>query len=238
MPGAGGGVDGGPEPVGQGRRHDGRIVIAGVSEAFGDLELAMARRHGERPDIVPARLGDEVRQGQIGLAVRLLDLLTQGVEASDLGGAGLVGIDGDVVADGVGRPEADHALGGEPCLVDDPLQHRPGVLEQVARGRTDDLVVEDQRIAADQLPAGEEGCPVDVIGQVLKIPAVERPDPDEGRRAGHPVGRIGPEPVLARLGQGGAGLDLLAARILFADADVFVAGDRLILRPLGFGKQT
>jgi hypothetical protein len=123
------------------------------------------------------------------------------VEAGDFGGAGLVGPDHDVVAVGIGGPEADDPLGREPFLLDDPLQHRLRVLEQILRRLADDLVLQDQRIAADQFPAGEEGRPVDVVGEVLQIPAVEGAHAEEGRLAGQGSRRLGPEAVLPRGGQ-------------------------------------
>ena len=111
------------------------------------------------------------------------------------------------------------------------------VVEQVARGLAHHLVLQDERIAADQLPAGEEGRPVDVVGEVLQVPGVERPHADE---AGLPDGRLvrcGPPAIVARLPDRGARLDLLAARILFTDFDVFVARGRFVPGAVGLGQQ-
>ena len=158
------------------------------------------------------------------------------MEAGDLGVARLGGEDDDVVAGGAGGPEADHALGGKPLLVDDSLQHGLRVGEQIPGGLADDLVVKDQRIAADQLPTGEEWGPVDVVGEVLKIPGLEGPHADEAGLAGAGLIGVELEAVLARLIQAGAGLDLLAPGVLFPNADVFVAGGGFVPGPFG-GRQ-
>ena len=133
------------QTVGQRRGEDGGVVVAGGLEARGDLRLAEAGGDREAADVVgPAPIGrDEIGQGDVGAALALGHLLAKGVEARALGRAGLVGPDDDVVAVGVGRPEADDAAGFEPALGDDPLQHGLRVSEQIARRLADDLVLQD-----------------------------------------------------------------------------------------------
>ncbi|MNT57603.1 hypothetical protein D3C72_1949830 [compost metagenome] len=75
-----------------------------------------------------------------------------------------------------------------------------------------------------------------MVGQIGQIPGVKRAHADEGRLARHGLGRIDVEAVFARVLQRGAGLHLLAARVLFADADVLVARRGLVIRLFG-GRQ-
>ncbi len=65
------------------------------------------------PESAGATKSDRLR---FGLAVGLGRLLADAVQAGPLGGAGLVGVDDDVVAVGVGRPEPDDRLRAEPVL--------------------------------------------------------------------------------------------------------------------------
>ena len=230
------------EAVRKSRGHDRRIVVAGRLEGLGAFLLAVAGGHRETAD--PVRLGphrrDEVGQSHVRpTAVRLGrgfdDLLAKCVQAGQLGRPGFVGVQDDVVAVGIGRPEADHALGGEPLLADDPLQHGLGVGEQVRRRLAHNVVGQDLRIAADQLPAGEERRPVDVSRQVGQVPGLERSCADEAgsrRVIGRPVGGEG---VVARLIEGRTGALVLTAGEGLAHLDVF--GRRLGLQPVLFRRR-
>ena len=88
---------------------------------------------------------DEIGSATLARPSRSRDLLAQRVQRRDRLVARLVGIDDDVVALGIGRPEADHGRGAEPFLVDDLLQHRLRVVEERARGLAELRVVEDRR---------------------------------------------------------------------------------------------
>ena len=145
-------------------REDLRIVVVRPRIGLGDRLLADPGRHREGTDPVlrPTDRGDEVGERQIGaIRARTAHLLTQGVEGGDLRFPSLLGIDHDVVALRLRRPEADHALGRERALRHQLLQHRLGVVEEGLGGRSDLLVGEDRRIPPDQLPGGEERRPVD-----------------------------------------------------------------------------
>ena len=78
----------------------------------------------------------------VGLAGGLGHLLAQAVEAAELGGPRLVGIDHHVVAVGIGRPEAHHAARVEPLLVDDLLQHRLAVGVEAGRGLAHHVILD------------------------------------------------------------------------------------------------
>ena len=83
--------------------------------------------------------------------------------------AGVVGIDRDVVAVGIGRPEADGRLRLEPVLPDDAVEHLAGVVIERARDLADLGIVEDGRKAPGQLPGLEERRPVDVVGELGEV---------------------------------------------------------------------
>ena len=100
------------EAVGQCLHQDGGVVVVGVLEACGDFVLAEPGGDGEAADIVgDAALlrRDEIRQRRVMAALAFFELLAQRVIGRDLRGAALVAVDGDIVADAVGGPEADHA---------------------------------------------------------------------------------------------------------------------------------
>ncbi len=138
----------------------------------------------------------------------------------------------DVVALGIGRPEADHGRRAEPFLVDDLLQHRLRVLEERARRLADLGVVEDRRIFAGQLPGLEERRPVDIGDELGKRKILEQPRAEEARLRRRVI-----RPVELR-GIGARGLErqpqlvLLRARMRGGDLGVFVADVGDIGRPL------
>ena len=72
----------------------------------------------------------------------------------------------------VGWVETDHTSGLEPLVLDDFLKHNLGIFEQLARLLPDRLVIEDLRVGAigvlpSDLPALEEGIPIDVGDQLF-----------------------------------------------------------------------
>ena len=81
------------------------------------------------------------------------------------------------------------------------LQHRLRVFEQLARGRPLRLVFEDLRIAALQFPGLEERRPVDVAGELGKIPVLEHLHAEEGRLRRLVARPVDPVRVGPRLGQ-------------------------------------
>ncbi len=106
-------------------------------------------------------------------AVAVLALLAQVVQRGQHLGAGLVGVDLDVVADRVRREEPDHPVGGQPLLLDQGVEHLLGVVVQLAGGLARDRVVEDVGEPALHLPGVEERLPVDVLAQLGEV-VVER----------------------------------------------------------------
>ena len=157
------------EPVGERLHQDGGIVVVGAREALGDRLLLDAGGDDEAADIVLLAAvsgATKSASARFGLAVALGELLAQREEGGEVAFRALVGEQPDVVADRVGRPEADHRLRREPALLDDLAQHRLRVVEELARGGPLLLVIEDCRIAALQLPGLEERRPVDVAGEL------------------------------------------------------------------------
>jgi hypothetical protein len=84
------------------------------------------------------------------------------VEGREHAAALLVGVDLDVVAHGVGGPEADDGLGGEAFFGDDAREEFLRVVEELGGLGADLGVGEDVGIAAVEFPGGEERAPVDV----------------------------------------------------------------------------
>ena len=108
--------------------------------AGGDLVEAVAGRDDEPADVVGqpglARRG-EVGEGEVGPAGWLDHLLAERVDRAGGAVAGRVGVQLDVVADAVGRPEPDDRGRAQRSVRDDPVEQRPGVVVQRRRGRTE-----------------------------------------------------------------------------------------------------
>jgi hypothetical protein len=115
-----------------------------------ELSTPWRRRDRERPTSPRrrTRAAPEVGQGEVRPARRLDHLLAERVDDGDEVVARIGGVQLDVVADAVRRPEAERGLRGEQPFVDDPLEHRDRVVVQVAGGRAHRRVVEDRGIGA------------------------------------------------------------------------------------------
>ena len=77
-----------------------------------------------------------------------------------------------IVVNSVGRVEADHTSCLKPLVLDDFLKHNLSIFEQLAGLLTDRLVIEDFRVGTvrvlpSDLPALEEGIPVDIGDQLF-----------------------------------------------------------------------
>ena len=77
-----------------------------------------------------------------------------------------IGIDLDVVADGIGWEEPHHSRRVQPALGLDAVEHRQRVLVQLARGLSGGGVVQQCREPAGQLPGREKGLPVDIAPEL------------------------------------------------------------------------
>ena len=76
------------------------------------------------------------------------------------------------MVDSVGWVETDHTSRLKPLVLDNFLKHNLRVFEQLARLLPDRLVIEDLRVGTvgvlpSDLPALEEGIPVDVGDQLF-----------------------------------------------------------------------
>ena len=124
------------QAVGQRLEHDAAVVVGLVDVARQRLGLADAGRDGEGADVVgePGLLRrDEIgerRVGAVALARRAPICWRSVYSMASRCLARLVGVELDVVADGVGRPEADHGAGGR------ATSRRPGASAWPARRRT------------------------------------------------------------------------------------------------------
>ena len=112
--------------------------------------------------------------------------------------AAVVGIDGDIVAVGIGRPEADGGAGREPFLLDDEIEHLARVVIERARDFADLGIVEDGRETPGQFPGLEERRPVDVFGELREVVGVKTPDAEKRRLLRRRLGEVG----LDRVGAG------------------------------------
>ena len=191
------------QTIGERLAQDRGVVVIGVLEAVGDDVLADPRGDHEGADVIryAACCGrDEIRQRRVEAALALFQLLAQRVEGGDLLRAAVVGIDGDVIADSIGRPEADRRLRLEPVFLDDEVEHLAGVGIERARHLADLLVVENRRKTPGQFPGLEEWRPVDVVGQFGEVVIPERPDAEKSR----PLRRRFCKVDADRVGAGGA----------------------------------
>ncbi len=87
-------------------------------------------------------------------------------DGEDLG-AGVVGVEFEVVADAVCGVEADHPAGGKALFGDELVEERLSVGEEFFSFDADDVVLEDVGVAAGELPGEEEGGPVDGAGEFV-----------------------------------------------------------------------
>ena len=148
--------------------------------------------------------------------------------------AAVVGIDGDIVAIGIGRPEADGGAGVEPFFLDDAVEHLARVVIERARDFADLGIVENGRETPGQFPGLEERRPVDVFGQLRQIVGVKAPDAEEGRLLRRRLGEVGLDRVGARVGELEPLLVGLGAEMRRGDLGVFGADVGGIgLAPLG-----
>ena len=123
------------------------------------------------------------------LARRLALLLAQEAQRRRHLRARRVRVDLDVVADRVGREQADDRAHLQPALRDELLQHAPRIGVQVARRLADDRVRQHVRELAGELPRVEERHPVDVAEQLVERIVVEAL---HARHAAAPAARDAP----------------------------------------------
>ena len=164
------------EPVGQRFGHDRVVVVVLGPEALTDLVQADARRDGEGADMVAqARLGgrDEVGQRTARMIRAPIHLLTQEMQGREDGGAVGARVGLDVVADRVRGEEAVNAPGLQQPLLDDAIEQRIPLVEDLLRLRAVLFVFQNLRIDALQLPRVEERRPVDVLPQRPQREVVE-----------------------------------------------------------------
>jgi len=192
------------EPVGQHARHDRAVVVVLGLETLDDVFESEARRDGKPAD--PVRdagidRGDPVREAEVRRrAAALLALLTHQVKAAVLGAARLVGVEHDVVAVGRRGEEPVGAMRLERPFLDDGLQQRLRVLEELARLLAIVGVLEDLRIRALELPGDEERCPVDPVDERLEGYVVRTEDVAAGVFR---LGTVDLRPVEGRLARDG-----------------------------------
>ena len=120
-----------------------------------------------------------------------LCLLAQAVPGQGALGAGLVGVEGDVViVHAVGRVQRNHRVGGEPAALHNFLQHGLAIgIDPLGLG-AHHRVVQNGRKRARQIPCLEERTPVNEAGQFAQVKVLEHAPSDElrhGRRVTAPV---------------------------------------------------
>src|SRR5262249_2771259 len=97
------------QAIGQCLHHDCRVVVIGPLETLGNFVLTDASGDSEAADIVrqPAPTGrDKIAERGVGTAFAFRELLTQRMQNSDWFVALFIAVDKNIVALGVGRPEA------------------------------------------------------------------------------------------------------------------------------------
>ena len=209
------------QAVRQGREQYAGIIVVFGLEAHHDVRV-VARGDAESANPVLPRGRNKVGQRQVWALIGFFHLLAQREEGRGARRSGLVRPDGDVIAIRIGWPETDHAARLEHILIDDTLEHDLRIGEQVPGCGSTHLIVENLRVAPLDLPAGEEGRPVDIVDQVGHAGS-DFAGPGEGRFGSRVVSPVGFEPLRPRLCDRHAGLAGLVARAHFADPRIVVA---------------
>ncbi len=104
-----------------------------------------------------------VGQGSEIVLALALPLLTQEVQACDLLGTRLVGVQDDIVTDAGGWPEAVHSVRLQLVRRDHVHQHGLRIIEQLFGLRANEGIAEYLWILAFQLPSHKERRPIDVL---------------------------------------------------------------------------
>ena len=182
------------EPVRQGFQHDGAVVVMVVHEVFFFGLDTQARGDGEHADIVFVASGvavcvrercDEIRQTTVGVlhtvVHRLFGLLAQTAPSQCALRAGFIGPQHNVVAHAVGRVQTDHRMRVQPSAFDQTLQHALAVAEHPLRFCADDLVFQNRREGAGQIPGLEKRPPIDIGFQLCQIKVFEQAFANETR---------------------------------------------------------
>ena len=230
------------QPIAERLHHDAPIVVGLGDVALDRLFLADARRDGEAPDPVGHFRGlrrDEVGERSVGAVTALVagDLLAQRVQSGDRRGARIVGIDFDVVADRIRRPEADDGVRANPALRHQSLEHGFGIGEEFARLHPHDVVVENARVAARQFPGLEERGPIDVAHEFGQIVIGKHPRSDERRLLRARLDPIELHAIVTRRSYRDAALGGLAAYVRIAHFDIFGLDVVDVTGALGFRQQ-
>ena len=191
-----------------------------VGHELGFLFLdVQACRHGKQTDVVvlAALVGsrrDKVGQRTVG-SLGAIDHGTHALHAQRVPGhqdfaARFVAVDLDgVVVDRVGRVQPDHAMGGQPAAFDQLFEHGLGIGVDTGGLGPHDLVGQDGREGAGQVPGLEKGRPVDEGGQLGQVVVLEHAAPQELRGLGGVLRKIDQGLVGAGFGQGHQGCGLL-----------------------------
>ncbi len=183
------------EPVRE-RLGDDAVVIVGHLDVGPDrLLLAEARGDGKAAHVVgEPGLHRRHEIGECGMGAVASgiagDLLAQREKLPAFVLARLVGEEHNVVADAVGRPEADDGIRRVPLLGDDAVEQSAGVGKELLRLAADLVVVEDRGIAAGELPRLEERRPIDEGHEIGERERLERARPEEGRLRRYVAGPV------------------------------------------------
>src|SRR5215831_830622 len=167
------------QQFGEGLGHNRVVIVVIALEPRAKLFQADACGYGEAADVVdPPILArrDEVGQRLIVLARAFFALLAQRVEDSQNARTILVGVDLDVVADRVGRPETVNGVRPQFPAADDAFEQRSRVLIKFARLRARGRIVENAREYAFQLPRVKERRPVNELDDLFEGIVFEQPD--------------------------------------------------------------
>ncbi|OPZ09737.1 MAG: hypothetical protein BWZ08_00202 [candidate division BRC1 bacterium ADurb.BinA292] len=207
------------QSVGQCLDHDRLVIIViglELGDQFGD---AMARRDGKPAEIVePAAFArrDEIGQAVVRFAVGALPLLAQEVERGKQAAAAFVGVDFDIIADGVGRMEENDAAGAQTALANDALEQPARVVIELAGFGAPLGMIQNPGEDPLHLPGVEERSPVDVTDEFVDGVIIQHAQAAEF--GGRDVERvpIGTEGVGPGVGVGDQGFLFAAAAMVLA----------------------
>src|SRR5688572_16502547 len=155
------------QPVGDRLDDNRRVIVVLGFKLLDELGYTEPSRDGKRTDVIDDAGVDrrnEIGERSIGFVISDHFLLTEHREARhDF--SRTPRFDGrpqdDVVAIGVGRPEAIHAARANQLAINDLPEQLLSVIEELLCGLADLWVVEDLRKPSFELPRREEKLPID-----------------------------------------------------------------------------
>ena len=146
--------------VAEGFHDDARVIVSRILEGLGEDIHFVACGYGKGAEVVGAvqtLRSNVVGEAELDFFREDLLLASKEMESGEGGGAGFVGIDFNVVADGVGGPEPDGGATTEEFFQYNAVEDGASVFEEGTGLFANILAFEDGGILALELPRPKEG---------------------------------------------------------------------------------